>query len=290
MFSTDFLYQQDEFIIGLWFFTALIAASEIGYWLGLWRAGRASAAGADPKVSEDDGAPAASTTTTTTNEAGDASGTEAHVIQVLKAVLAVLGLLLAFTVSMAVSRYDARKQALVTETNAIKTAYLRAQLLSDSQRTAIVALLRQYVDARLATDRPDWNTDTALQNKIAALQQQIWSQSMAIGQQDPQSDTVALYIQSVNEMFDAQSARDTARLDTLPGSALDLQFAVAMLGLGILGYSSGLGRGRSLVSTILLALLITVVVVIIIDLDQPYRGFITISQQSLFQLRQSMGP
>jgi hypothetical protein len=288
MFSTDFLYQQDELIVGLWFFTAMVAASEIGYWLGLWRVRRASAVGADPKVREVSQVSAA-VTGPTTSEARGVNETSAHVNQAVKAVLAVLGLLLAFTVSMAVSRFDARKQALVSETNAIKTAYLRTQFVPDPQRTAMVALMRQYVDARLATARPNWHQDTPLLNSIATLQQQIWSESTAIGQQEPQSNVVALYIQSVNDMFSAQSARDAARLDALPASTLYLLFAVAILGLGFLGYSSGLGRGRSMAGTILLALLVAVVVVIIIDLDQPYRGFITISQQSLIQLRQSMG-
>jgi hypothetical protein len=288
MFSTDFLYQQDEWIVGLWFFTTMVAASEIGYWLGLWRARRASAVGADPKVREA-GEVSAAVTGPTTNESKGVNETGAHVNQAVKAALAVLGLLLAFTVSMAVSRYDARKQALVTETSAIATAYLRTQFVPDPQRPAMVALMRQYVDARLATARPNWQQDTPLLNMIERLQQQIWSESTAIGQQEPQSNVVGLFIQSVNDIFSAQRARDAARLDTLPASTLYLLFAVAMLGLGFLGYASGIGRGRSMAGTILLALLVTVVVVIIIDLDQPYRGFITISQQSLIQLRQSMG-
>jgi hypothetical protein len=60
--------------------------------------------------------------------------------------------------------------------------------------------------------------------------------------------------------------------------------------MGTLGYRAGLGGRRSLVGAVLLALVITLVVGIIIELDQPYQGFITISQQSMIELRQSMGP
>ena len=63
-----------------------------------------------------------------------------------------------------------------------------------------------------------------------------------------------------------------------------------MLSVGILGYRSGLGGGRSLTGAVLLALVITLVVWIILDLDQPYQGLITNSQQIMIQLRQSMGP
>jgi hypothetical protein len=75
----------------------------------------------------------------------------------------------------------------------------------------------------------------------------------------------------------------------LPGNALYLLFAVSALAVGILGYQSGLGSGRSVLGTVLLVLLFATILVIILDIDQPYQGLITISQQSLIDLRQSMG-
>jgi hypothetical protein len=91
-------------------------------------------------------------------------------------------------------------------------------------------------------------------------------------------------------MFDAQSSRDAARLNQLPATTLFLLISISTLSVGILGYRSGIGGGRSLTGAILLALVIALVVLIILDLDQPYQGFITISQQGMSQLRQSMGP
>jgi len=91
-------------------------------------------------------------------------------------------------------------------------------------------------------------------------------------------------------MFDAQDARDAARLNELPTSAIYLLLAISILSVGTLGYRAGLGGRRSLVGAVLLALVITLIIGIIIELDQPYQGFITISQQSLIELRQSMGP
>ena len=91
-------------------------------------------------------------------------------------------------------------------------------------------------------------------------------------------------------MSAAQSERDAARLNHLPGSAVYILFAVSMLALGILGYRTGLGRGRSVLGTVLLVLLIaTLFLVVILDIDQPYQGLITISQQSLIDLRDLMG-
>jgi hypothetical protein len=107
--------------------------------------------------------------------------------------------------------------------------------------------------------------------------------------QDPQSNTLQLFVESLNEVITAQGQRDAARLNHLPGSARYLLFAVSALSVGILGYRSGLGNGRSVLGTVLLVLLIATILVIILDIDHPYQGLITIGQQSLIDLRRWMG-
>lgn len=262
--ANDIFHEWNEFLIAALIFLILIGAGEVGYILARRRfAGR---------------------------KTENAAQTHEHLNEIQTAIFAVLGLLLAFTFAMAVSRYDARKQALVDETNAIETAYLRVQLLPPGQRAAAVAVFRTYVDARLSSARPYWYLDVRLKNETSALQQQLWTQGTAVANQDPHAITTSLYIQSLNDMFDAQDARDASRLNELPTSAIYLLLAISILSVGTLGYRAGLGGRRSLVGAVLLALVITLVVGIIIELDQPYQGFITISQQSMIDLRQSMGP
>jgi hypothetical protein len=201
----------------------------------------------------------------------------------------VLGLLLAFTYSMAISRFDDRKQALTAEVASIQTAYLRTQVLPAELQATEANLLRQYVDVRLASARPDWYLDARLRTQTRTLQQQMWSPAAAAAKQDPQSNTVQIFLESLNDVITAQGQRDAARLNHLPGSALYLLFAVSALAMGVLGYRAGLGSGRSVLGTVLLVLLITTILVIILDIDHPYRGLIEISQQSLIDLRNSMG-
>jgi hypothetical protein len=260
--SGNFLYQFNEYVVWIVVLAALGGAAEAGYQLGR----RAKAQARET-----------------------AEGTEGHTHEIQTAVFAVLGLLLAFTFAMAVSRFDDRKQALTEETTAIQTAYLRTQLLPADLGTSEATLLRQYVDVRLASARPKWYLDAALRNKTRALQQQMWSPAAAAAKQDPQSNPVQLFVESLNDVISAQGRRDAARLNHLPGSALYLLFAVSALAVGILGYQSGLGTGRSVLGTVLLVLLFATILVIILDIDQPYQGLITISQQSLIDLRQSMG-
>ncbi len=275
MSSDDFLYQQNEFVIVALLLVALIAVGEAAYWLGRRRRVRLQAKSKAGEVGEE----------------GVIETAESHLGEVQAAVFALLGLLLAFTVSMSVGRYDTRKQDLVDEVNAIGVAYLRADLLPPAQQAVADQRFRRYVDLRLASASPTWEQDTALRNQMSAVQQQLWTQGVAIARQNPRDFPGEIYLESLNDMFDAQGKRDAARLNHLPTTTLYMLFAVSIVAVGIGGYRSGLGTsGRSVVGASLLALLIVVVVLIILDLDHPYQGLITISQQSMFQLRQSMGP
>jgi hypothetical protein len=261
----DFVYQQSGLAIGLLFFAAMVVASEGGYWLGLRK--RAGAREAAP----------------------ESRGARDYMNAVQTAIFAVLGLLLAFTFSMVESRFALRKQALVDEIDAIGTAYLRTELLPEPRRTAAVDLLRRYVDARLASGRPDWYLDSGLKHKTDALQRQAFSDAVAAALQDPRAVTTGLYVQSLNDMIDSQGRRDAVRLDHLPWTAPFLLVAVSIMAISILGYRSGLSSGRSVAGTVVLSLLIALIVSIIRDLDRPYRGLITISEQSMIELRRSMG-
>jgi hypothetical protein len=252
------LYRQNEFVVSAVFFTVLAVAAEAGHRLGR------------PTLEQ-------------VREA-----TESHTNEIQTTIFAVLGLLLAFTFSIALGRFDTRKQAMVTEANAISTAYLQTQLLPAAQQSAAANLLRQYTDARLASARPGWEQDAALQSEMRALQLQLWAQAVAAEKQEPQSQSIPLFAQSVNAVIAAQTTRDAAREDYVPGIAIYLLFAVSVLGVGMLGYRFGIRSGRSVLVTIMLPLLIAVLLLIILDLDHSYGGFITISQQPMIALRQSM--
>ncbi len=262
MLTPDFFYSKNEYLLGFLYFLVLAAAGEVGFWAGQRMSSQRS-------------------------EAITARKSQMNTVQTI--VFAVLGLLLAFTFSMAVSRFDARRQTLVDETNAIGTAYLRSQLLPEPERSATVALWREYLDTRIASGRPNWYLDTSLQNQTSSLQQQLWSQAVAAGEIDQRSVTTGLYIQALNDAIDAQGTRDAARLNTLPATVLYLLYAVSAIGMGVHGYAAGLEHGQSFLATLLLALILVLVAVVIIDMDRPYSGFITVSQQSLIQLRQTMG-
>ena len=200
---------------------------------------------------------------------------------------ATLGLL-AFTFGMAASRFDTRKQLVLEEANAIGTTYLRAAMLPE-RRDEIRALLRSYVDIRLEAVRSDKVAEEIL--RAETTQGQLWSTATTVGLQHPDSIVVGLFVQSLNEVIDLHAKRVTAGLrNRIPGTIWVALLTIATLSLAAMGYHAGLvGTIRSL-AIIVVAVTFSAVIALIADLDRPQEGTLTVSQQALIDVRQSMSP
>lgn len=203
-----------------------------------------------------------------------------------------LALLLAFTFSAALQRYDDRSQAVVAEANAIGTTYLRAQLLPKGMHDEVQGLLRQYLDARIQEGRIN-TTDTA--ERESPLRQanlmatQLWGHAVRAAEKDGRPVTSGLFIQSLNELIDAYGTRDASLNRHVPEIVLFLMFATIVMTTATLGYASGSAGHRVTLAAFVLVMLIALVVFLIVDLDRPRRGIIQVSQESLLNLQQSFG-
>jgi hypothetical protein len=204
------------------------------------------------------------------------------------AMLGLLAFMLAFTFGMAASRFDTRKQLVLEEANAIGTTYLRTAMLPD-KREEIRALLRSYVDNRLEAVRSDRVANEIV--KSEEIQGQLWSAATAVALQHPDSIIVGLFVQSLNEVIDLHAKRVTASLrNRIPGTIWLALLTIATLSLAAMGYHSGLvGTVRSL-AVIVVAVTFSAVIALIADLDRPQEGSLTVSQQALIDVRQSMNP
>jgi hypothetical protein len=201
--------------------------------------------------------------------------------------LALLGLLLAFTFGMAGARYDNRKQMLLDEANAIGTAYLRADLLPEPARAQARDLFRAYVDIRLES----WRTGK-IQESVAAserIQGELWSLAVGHATRDP-TPIAALVVQSVNDVIDMHGKRVTMGWrNPIPRTILYTLYLVAVLALGLMGLEGGQRGLRRAVSTVGLVVTLATVVALIVDLDNPGVGLLQVSQQAMADLRASMG-
>lgn len=196
----------------------------------------------------------------------------------LSATLALLGLLIGFTFSMTLGRYDTRRETVVAEANAIGTAWLRAGLLEGAQANALRASLRTYAQQRLVLAHSG-NADL-VEAQSTALQQQIWTQARAAAPAMPQP-TAALLISGMNDMFDAASSRRAEREARIPAFVLDMLMIAVVASAGMVGYVLGGNARRHGVATVVLLALLSLAIVMILDLDRPWSGLIRIPMTPL---------
>lgn len=211
---------------------------------------------------------------------------------VLVSMLGLLALLLAFTFSAALQRYEDRSQTVVAEANAIGTTYLRARLLPGGMQDEVQALLRQYLDVRIQEGRvnaTEPELHESLQQQAQLMQTQLWSHAVRAAELDKSVVTSGLFIQSLNELIDTSTTRNAALNRQVPEIVLFLMIATIVLTTATLGYASGIAGHRVTLAAFVLLILIALVVYLIIDLDRPRRGAIQVSHESLLSLQQTIG-
>ena len=208
---------------------------------------------------------------------------------IVGSILALLAFLLAVTMGMASDRFDSRRQLVLAEANSIGTTYLRAGYLSEPSSTEIRQLLREYVPLRInVADQTQLEANFTRSAEILA---DLWAQAEDLARTTPGSETLAIFIESLNATIDLHETRVTAiAYARVPETVLLMLFLGAALTLGMVGYSAGLTRRRSLISAVALILVLGAVVTLIVDLDRPREGFLQVSQQPLIDLQQQIGP
>jgi ABC-type multidrug transport system fused ATPase/permease subunit len=205
------------------------------------------------------------------------------------ALLGIVGLILAFGLTLAVGRYEDRRAAVVADANAIGTTYLRGQFLAEPVRTHSLGLLRSYTDLarRVSHEVPN---SPAMKRTIAAedvVQRQLWALSGDAIATAPVASAPRLYVDSLNTMIDEQTVRVSALNNRVPGSVLVLEVVGASVALGLLGlYLAVLGRG--LWPIVLASVLVTMLLFVTFDLDRPTRGLITVPDTAYRSLQASM--
>ena len=211
---------------------------------------------------------------------------ETPVGAMVASVLALFAFLLAFTFGMAGNRFEARRQAVLDEANAIGTTYLRTRLLPEPQRGESAKLLRQYVDIRVRAVR-EGGLPAAIKES-EELHEKLWGEATKAAERNPTPIT-GLYIQSLNQMIDLHAARIQVGLrNRIPGSIWGGLFVLALLGMASVGYQSGLSATRRSPAMAVLVLAFAGVLFLIADLDRPGEGLLTVSQGAMVDLQRTM--
>jgi hypothetical protein len=248
------LYRMNLAVIALATFVLLVVAAEVAHWWG--RRTRA-------KFPND---------------------SESMLELIPTTILGLLALLIGFTFSMSISRFDTRKQLVNEEANAIGTAYLRTDVLPEPFKQKSRQLLQQYLAERLEFFEQvrEESSRTEYLRRISATQDQLWQLAIENAKTD-RTAVSSLYLQSLNEMIDLDAKRLFATRDQVPDAVYFTLTIFAVFGLASLSRLLG-WYGRSHRSLVMLALLFTIVIALIQDLDRPGRGLIRVNTSSLQDL------
>lgn len=205
------------------------------------------------------------------------------------AILALVTFLIGFSFSAAGSRFIDRQDMIVKETNAIGTAYLRAQLLPEPQRTRLQTELRQYAADRLQllnSYRPE--EIKPLLAKAGDTQKRFWQ----IGVEGVGSDRefANFMLPPLNDVIDIHSEHLSAARRHVPQAILIVIVITAAIGLGMIGYDNGLVHKRYFLLSGAFAVVAAASLWMTIDLDRPRHGFVRASELPYTELIQSMTP
>jgi hypothetical protein len=229
----------------------------------------------------------------------EASGTAGEGVGAVDgAVFALLGLLIAFTFSGASSRFDARRQLIVEETNDIGTAYLRLDLLPTDLQPALRESFRRYLDARIEVYRKISEIAVGKESlskealvKANELQTQIWRQAVAASRAEGASLAAPLLLlPALNAMIDITTTRTMATQMHPPVVVFVMLFGLALAASLMAGFGMTGAKMRSWFHVLGFALVMAIAVYVILDIEYPRLGLIRVDvfDQALIDLSESM--
>lgn len=199
---------------------------------------------------------------------------------VLTASLTLLALLIGFSFSMAVSRYDLRKNSEAQEANAIGTEYVRADLMPAATRDEVRSLLRRYLDQRIEYYKARGQPGSVATGEMAQTQAQLWSAVATAGTAQP-NPVSALAVSGMNDLLNAQGETTAAWTNRIPTAAWTLLASTAILANMLHGYRE---RRTDWLVLIVLPLTVSIALFLIADLDTPHGGVIHVMPTNLGEL------
>jgi len=201
------------------------------------------------------------------------------------AILTLLGLLIGFTFSMAVSRYDQRKNYEEAEANAIGTEYVRADLLPASDAARVRGLLKNYLDQRIRFYEIRNERELEQINaSTAQIQAELWS-TVQIRATALPTPVMALAVSGMNDVLNSQGYTQFAWWNRIPVAAWGLLAVISITCNLLIGYGA---RRLGSVLSVVLPLAVSISFFLIADIDSPRRGLIRVHPTNLISLSQSL--
>ena len=217
---------------------------------------------------------------------------ESPVSAIAGAILGLSAFMLAFTFGIVSERLDVRKGLVREDANAIRIAWQRSDFLPEADRAEAADLLTQYVDIRVRfaeAQNLERARVTEFLTETQRVQDRLWSMAVANARLDMNSDVAALYIDSLNEMSSLHASRVAVGIQArVPSEIWLVLYCTTILGMGGVGYQTGIAGSKRSMARPFLAVSFALVFALIASLDRPDSGVMTVTQQPLIDLRESM--
>jgi hypothetical protein len=206
---------------------------------------------------------------------------------VMSAILTLLGLIIGFSFSMAIYRYDQRKVLEEAEANAIGTEYFRADFLPASDAAKVRALLRDYLDQRLLyyTTR-DEHELVQIESATIRLETELWS-SIQVATAAQPTAPLTITAMGMNDVLNSRGYTQAAWLNRIPNAAWGLMAAIAIFCNLLIGYGARRGGAKTML-LLVLPLVIAISFTLIADIDSPRGGVVRVNAENLISLARSL--
>jgi hypothetical protein len=206
---------------------------------------------------------------------------------IMTAILTLLGLIIGFSFSMAIYRYDQRKVLEEAEANAIGTEYVRADFLPAPNAAKVHTLLREYLDQRLLyyTTRDEQELGQ-IESATAQLEAELWSAVQVPTAAEPTAP-LTITAMGMNDVLNSRGYTQAAWLNRIPNAAWCLMAAIAICSNLLIGYGGRRGDARTTL-LLVLPLVIAVSFTLIADIDSPRGGVVRVYPENLASLSRSL--
>ena len=257
-----FLDRQPLWLFMLGLFFGLIAARELGGWIH-----RRTRGSSGPREDE-----------------------ESDKGLILSGLLGLLALLIGFTFSLSLNRYDVRRAIVVEEANTIGTAEMRVRLLASPDNARLARMLQDYARTRLAYGLSDAAAKPALAANSAVRRSELQAATVAALVPEARTPLAVLVAPAINSVLDIGVEREALNAARVPGIIVFALILYNLLTAAMLGFALTGARARQRPATIMLFALLTLAIALILDLDRPQRGTIRIDQTPMRQLVEGFAP
>jgi hypothetical protein len=204
------------------------------------------------------------------------------------ATFSMLSLLMGFTFSVAITKFEAQRRVLVEEATYIKTAVLRSELYPDSVRNLFRNDFKDYIEARISYYSSRGNDAfTEAIKRATIISDKIWKRAIDESKKPENAVRTAQMIPALNNMIEVVTTRDSERVSHVPPLVLWVLLTLILLGAFLLGVDVT-GRKRNKLPIFSYAFVMSLTLNLIIELSQPSSGLINFDsiQRKFIDLRE----